>query len=72
MDKTLTDKLLTLGNGHHSIHKRGAINMIGTINKWISGSMDDEGRQIINDSLETIIANNHNLIKNMNTHIKIN
>lgn len=65
-------KLMTLKDGHHSIHKRGLVNFIGTINKWITGTMDDEDRQLINKHLHTIEQNNENLALNINEQIKIN
>lgn len=68
----LLTKLLTLKTGHHSIHKRGLINFLGTISKWISGTMDDEDRQIINEHLETIDSNTGNIVSNINQQIKIN
>lgn len=68
----IDDKLLTLANGHHTIQKRGLFNFLGTINKWITGTMDDEDRQIINQHLEIIGTKNHNLISNMNQQVQIN
>lgn len=68
----LNDKLVTLGNGHHSLQKRGLVNFLGTISKWITGTMDDEDRQVINAHLNNIDTNNHNIIMNVNNQIKIN
>lgn len=68
----LNIKLTTLGNGHHTINKRGLINFLGTISKWITGTMDDEDRQLINNHLNSIDNNNLNIIKNINNQIKIN
>lgn len=68
----LGDKLLTLHNGHHSIRKRGLFNFLGSINKWMTGTMDDEDRQLVNQHLEVIDTNNHNLIINRNKQIQIN
>lgn len=65
-------KLLTLGYEHQTKQKRGLINFLGKINKWIAGTMDDEDRQMINQHLEIIDTNNHNLITNMNKQIQIN
>lgn len=68
----ILDKLMTLKEGHHSIHKRGLVNFLGTISKWITGTMDDEDRQLINQQLESINSNNENIIHNLNEQIKIN
>lgn len=68
----LEDKLNTLNNGNHNIHKRGLLNIIGTVNKWVSGSMDDEDRQTINKHLEIIHGNSHNLISSINQQVEIN
>lgn len=68
----LKDRLITLGNGYHSIQKRGLFNFVGTINKWITGTMDEEDRQLINQHFETTDTNNHNIITNMNEQIQIN
>lgn len=54
----LQDKLSTLQNEHHTINKRGLFNFLGTINKWMTGTMDDNDRQIINKHLESIDINN--------------
>ena len=70
--KLLQDKLNTLQNGHHTLQKRGLINAIGSINKWISGSMDDEDRQIINRHLETLGRNNRDLKDVINQQVRIN
>lgn len=68
----IEDKLKTLSSSHHSIKKRGLFNVVGTINKWISGTMDDEDRKNINKHLEVNEKNNHGLIQNMNKQIEIN
>jgi len=69
---TLLYKLKTLKDGHHSIRKRGLVNFLGTINKWITGTMDDEDRQLINKHLNFIDSNNENIISNINQQIQIN
>jgi len=68
----LLNKLMTLKIGHHSIHKRGLINFLGTITKWISGTMDDEDRQIINQHLDLVDTNNGNIALTINKQIQIN
>lgn len=68
----IQDKLLTLSNGHHTIQKRGLFNFLGTIDKWIAGTMDNEDREIVNQHLQVIDANNHNIISNVNQQVDIN
>lgn len=52
--------------------KRGLINIIGTGLKWLSGTMDDNDRQDIENHLKTIDENNHMTITNLNKNIQIN
>ena len=61
--ESVQDKLRTLQNGHHSIQKRGLFNFLGTINKWVIGTMDDDDRQMINQHLEYIDTNNYHFSK---------
>lgn len=68
----IENKLLTLNINTIPRKKRGIINAIGTVNKWIGGTMDDEDRQLINEHLRTIEINNHNIITNVNQQIHIN
>lgn len=68
----LEDKFATLQSGHHTIHKRGILNFLGTIDKWIKGTMDDNDRQTINNHLVNIDINNHNVIKTINQQVLIN
>lgn len=71
--RSLEDKLTTLYNDHHYTRsKRGLFNIIGTIDKWITGSMDNEDREIINNHLAAIDSKNDNLIKNNNKQVQIN
>lgn len=53
-------------------HKRGLINIIGTAQKWLFGTMDDNDRQEIIEHLNTIEENDSNAIFNLNKQIKIN
>lgn len=69
---TVQNKLSTLTYNHHLIKKRGLFNFIGTINKWMIGTMDDEDRQWIDKHLESIDSNNHELITNTNRQVRIN
>lgn len=68
----IQDKLLTLHTNPHSINKRGLFNAIGTINKWICGTMDDEDRQLVNEHFQITDTNNHEIINTMNQQIHIN
>lgn len=68
----LEDKFKTLENRHHIIKKRGLINGIGTIYKWIAGTMDDEDLQLINKHFQLTDDNNHQLINTINSQIQIN
>lgn len=52
--------------------KRGLANIIGTGLKWIAGTMDDEDRSNIENHLQYIDQNNHNLIEGFNQNILIN
>ena len=71
----LLDKMTTLKFGHITLanrRKRGLINFIGTINKWLTGTMDDEDRQLVNQHFENIEKNDYDLSENLNNQIKIN
>ena len=52
--------------------KRGLFNFMGTIQKWIYGTMDNVDRQEIQEQLLIITKNNKNLIEGHNSQIKIN
>lgn len=52
--------------------RRGLINFGGKILNWLYGTMDDDGRQDIDNHLKTIDKNNHKAIQNINQQIKIN
>lgn len=73
---TLEYQLQTIRNKVQTIiphrEKRGLLNFVGTIYKWLYGTMDDSDRQEIEDHLNTIDRNNHNSIENINKQIKIN
>lgn len=51
--------------------KRGLANILGSGLKWIAGTMDDEDRQTLQDHLQVIDNNNHNIIENTNRQINI-
>lgn len=52
--------------------KRGLFNFVGTIHKWLYGTMDDADRQELEQHLDVIDSNNHNIIQNVNSQVKIN
>lgn len=68
--RTIKSKLKTIQNP--SRQKRGLINLGGTINKWLFGTMDDNDRQEILEHLQVVDENSHNSIQNLNKQIKIN
>lgn len=53
-------------------HRRAPFNFIGTIQKWLYGTMDNQDREEISGHLNTIDINNHNIIGNTNQQVKIN
>lgn len=52
--------------------KRGLINIVGTAQKWLFGTMDDEDRQMITQHVDEIRQNNRNAINVINKQVKIN
>lgn len=52
--------------------KRGLANFIGSAQKWLFGTMDDEDRQTIAEHLRTLEENTDNSIGNLNKQISIN
>lgn len=52
--------------------KRGLINFVGTAQKWLYGTMDDDDRNEILGHLSIIDENNRNLIKTVNKQVIIN
>lgn len=67
--KNLRSKLKTIVPHRQ---RRGLLNLIGTIHKWLYGTMDNEDRENIEQHLSVIDTNNHNLIKNTNQQVIIN
>lgn len=53
-------------------HKRGLVNLGGTVLKWVFGTMDETDKKDIEEHLNAIDTNNHELIENNNQQIKIN
>ena len=56
----------------HSRKRRGLINVVGTIQRWLFGTMDDEDRENILNQMEVIEKNNHNVINTLNNQVIIN
>lgn len=52
--------------------KRGLVNIIGTGQKWLFGTMDDSDRQEIADHLNTLGKNQENIASHLNQQIEIN
>lgn len=57
---------------HHSRNKRGLINVLGTGLKYLYGTMDNNDREEIEGKLQTLEANEHNIITQSNNQIQIN
>lgn len=70
--QSLKAKIKTITFSTQIRNKRGLINGVGTIYKWLFGTMDDIDRQEIVQHLEIIDTNNHNAINNLNKQIHIN
>lgn len=51
--------------------KRGLANVLGSGLKWMAGTMDEEDRETIQNHLQIIDNNNHNIIETANKQIKI-
>jgi len=52
--------------------RRGLFNFVGTMHKWLFGTMDDTDKQDIEEHLKTIDLNNHNSVNYLNKQLKIN
>lgn len=65
-------KILILRRQNKQRKKRGLINAVGSANKWLFGTMDNNDREEIMEQLKIIEENNHNAISNLNQQIKIN
>ena len=65
----LTEKIKILTRNRS---KRGLINVIGKAHKWLFGTMDNDDRELIDQNLEIIKKNDHNLIETVNKQISIN
>lgn len=68
--KIIKSKLRTIQKPNRQ--KRGLINIVGSAQKWLFGTMDDTDRQDILEHLQITDKNNHNIIQNFNKQIKIN
>lgn len=65
-------KIQTITPSNGMRKRRGLINGIGKIYKWLFGTMDDEDRKDILKHLQIIHINTHNTITNINKQIYIN
>lgn len=74
--KTLEYELNSLRNKIKTLiphrQKRGLFNFVGTIHKWLYGTMNEDDREEIESHLKTIDINSHNIIENINQQVKIN
>lgn len=66
---TLKNKIKTLLPHRH---RRGLFNFIGTAHKWLYGTMDNNDREEVENHLNIIDINNHNIIGSVNQQVKIN
>lgn len=65
------EKIMTIKPKQHR-EKRGLINLIGTAQKWLYGTMDDDDRMEIMEHISVNEENNRNIIKTVNKQIIIN
>lgn len=70
--RTIKAKLSAIEPKGHSRFKRGLANFIGTAQKWLFGTMDEEDRQDIANHLKTVEENIDNSVGNLNKQIAIN
>lgn len=52
--------------------KRGLINIVGTAQKWLFGTMDNNDREEIEEHLRTTDINTQNTVQEVNKQIRIN
>lgn len=52
--------------------KRGLVNALGKVIKFVAGNPDQEDLDLINQNLETLESNNNNILSNQVKQIKIN
>lgn len=70
--KVVKAKVRTLIPSNSNRTKRGLINGIGSIHKWLFGVMDNDDREEILEHLRNVDINSHNAIQTLNKQITIN
>lgn len=70
--ETIYAKITAIEPGKTFRQKRGLVNLIGTVQKWLFGTMDDNDRLEITDHMKIVEENNYNAINNLNKQIEIN
>lgn len=65
----LTQKIKILNNRRQ---KRGLINPVGTVSKWLFGSMDNEDRREIDQHIQALEKGMENTIQTINEQVHIN
>lgn len=53
-------------------HKRGLINALGTVIKFVAGNPDNEDLELVQHNLENIESTENRIISNQDRQIKIN
>lgn len=70
--RTIRAKIKSILPSSNIRQRRGLINIAGTVQKWLFGTMDDNDRQEILEHLRIVDENNHNTITTVNKQITIN
>lgn len=70
--ETIYAKITAIEPGKTFRQKRGLVNLIGTVQKWLFGTMDDNDRLEITDHMKIVEENNYNAVNNLNKQIEIN
>lgn len=70
--ETIKIKIRSITPNSLARQKRGLINAIGKTQKWLTGLMDDDDREIIMNHLLNNQENQNNIFNNINKQVKIN
>lgn len=70
--QVLKSKLKSIIPLEQNRFKRGLANVVGSWQKWLFGTMDDEDRNIITEHLNIVAQNSHSAISAINKQISIN
>lgn len=70
--ETLVAKIRSITPREQNRSKRGLINIVGNVERWLFGTMDNKDREEISNYLNLAVENSHNAIKTINQQIKIN